>query len=147
MEAASYRVTVDSGIILNRHQFRDFCLVCDLYLRERLFHIHNVHRYQLYTKYLYPSTLLWQINGCNLKQQPGIIHWCYLFRCRKFNDVWLNIGVFCAAGIVEGSAPSFAGGAAEVIQVQVQILYCLLYMARHVSGFMQQSVTHTHTKT
>ena len=26
--------------------------------RERLFHIHSVHRYQLCTKYLYPSTLL-----------------------------------------------------------------------------------------
>ena len=34
--------------------------------RERLFHIHSVHRYQLSTKYLYPSTLLWQINGCNV---------------------------------------------------------------------------------
>ena len=55
--------------------------------RERLFHIHSVHRYQLCTKYLYPSTLLWQINCCNLKQQPGMIHWCYLFRCWKFNDV------------------------------------------------------------
>ena len=26
--------------------------------RERLFHIHSVHRYQLCAKYLYPSTLL-----------------------------------------------------------------------------------------
>ena len=34
--------------------------------RERLFHIHSVHRYQLCAKYLYPSTLLWQINCCNL---------------------------------------------------------------------------------
>ena len=34
--------------------------------RERLFHMHSVHRYQLCTKYLYPSTLFWQINGCNL---------------------------------------------------------------------------------
>ena len=33
--------------------------------RQRLFHIHSVNRYQLRTKYLYPSTLLWQINGCN----------------------------------------------------------------------------------
>ena len=24
---------------------------------------------------------------CNLKQQPCIIHWCYLFRCWKFNDL------------------------------------------------------------
>ena len=29
--------------------------------RERLFHIHSVHRYQLCAKYLYPSTLLWQM--------------------------------------------------------------------------------------
>ena len=28
--------------------------------RERPFHIHSVHRYQLCAKYLYPSTLLWQ---------------------------------------------------------------------------------------
>ena len=34
--------------------------------RERLFQIHSVHRYQLCAKYLYPSTLLWQINCCNL---------------------------------------------------------------------------------
>ena len=27
--------------------------------RDRLFHIHSVHRYQLCAKYLYPSTLLW----------------------------------------------------------------------------------------
>ena len=33
--------------------------------RQRLFHIHSVNHYQLRTKYLYPSTLLWQINGCN----------------------------------------------------------------------------------
>ena len=33
--------------------------------RERLFHIHSIHRYQLCAKYLYPSTLLWQMNGCN----------------------------------------------------------------------------------
>ena len=33
--------------------------------RERLFHIHSTHRYQLCAKYLYPSTLLWQMNGCN----------------------------------------------------------------------------------
>ena len=31
--------------------------------RERLFHIHSMH--QLCAKYLYPSTLLWQMNGCN----------------------------------------------------------------------------------
>ena len=31
--------------------------------RERLFHIHSMHRYQLCAKYLYPSTLLWQMNG------------------------------------------------------------------------------------
>ena len=71
--------------------------------RERLFHIHSVHRYQLCTKHLYPLTLLWQMNGCNLQQQPGVIHWCYIFRCWKFNDVWLNIGVFCAPCIVERS--------------------------------------------
>ena len=29
--------------------------------RERLFHIYSVNRYQLRTKWLYPSTLLWQI--------------------------------------------------------------------------------------
>ena len=34
--------------------------------RERLFHIHSLHGYQLSTKYIYPSTLLRQINGCNL---------------------------------------------------------------------------------
>ena len=34
--------------------------------RERLFYIHSVHRYQLCRKYHYPSTLLLQINGCNL---------------------------------------------------------------------------------
>ena len=33
--------------------------------RERLFYIHSVRRSQLSTKYLYTSTLLWQINGCN----------------------------------------------------------------------------------
>ena len=38
-------------------------------------------------KYLYPSTLLWQINCCNLWQQPGLINWCYLFCCWKCNDV------------------------------------------------------------
>ena len=43
-------------------------------------------------------------------QQPGIIRWCYLFRCWKFNDVELNIGVFCATCIVEGSALSFGDG-------------------------------------
>ena len=83
--------------------------------RQRLFHIHSVNRYQLRTKYLHPSTLLWQINGCNFWQQPCIIHWCYLFRCWKFNDVWLNIRVFCAPCVVaEGSALSFADGAAVV---------------------------------
>ena len=30
------------------------------------------------------------------------------FRCWKFNDVWLNIGVFCASCVVDGSAFSFA---------------------------------------
>ena len=44
-----------------------------------------------------------------------MIHWCYLFRCWKFNDVWLNIGVFCASCarscIVDGSPFSFADGA------------------------------------
>ena len=50
-----------------------------------------------------------------LLQQPCIIHWCYLFRCWKFYDVWLNIGVFCAPCVVaEGSALSFADGAAVV---------------------------------
>ena len=34
--------------------------------RERLLHIHSVNRYQLLTKYLDPSTSLWQINGCNI---------------------------------------------------------------------------------
>ena len=33
--------------------------------RERLFHIHCIHRCELCPKYLYPSTLLWQMNGCN----------------------------------------------------------------------------------
>ena len=33
--------------------------------RDRLFPIHSVHRYQL-NQYLYLSTLLWQINVCNL---------------------------------------------------------------------------------
>ena len=33
---------------------------------EGLFHIHSVHRYQVCAKYLYPSTLLWLINCCNL---------------------------------------------------------------------------------
>ena len=110
---------------------------------ERLFHIHSIHRYQLCTKYLYPSTLLQQIKGCNLEQKPGIIQWCYLFHCWKFNDVWLNIGVFSAPCIVEGNALSFADRALEVLQVQVQILYCLLYMTC-TSRFMQQSFTHTH---
>ena len=36
-----------------------------------------------------------------LTTKPGIIHWCYLFRCWKFNDVELNTGVFCAPCIVE----------------------------------------------
>ena len=111
--------------------------------RERLFHIHSVYRYQLCTKHVYPSTSLWKINGWNLYQQLGIIHCCYLFRCWTFNDVQLNIGGFCAPCIVEGSALSFADGAAEVLHVQVQILYCLLYMARRASRFIQSSVTHT----
>ena len=34
--------------------------------RERLFHIHSINHYQLCKKYLYPSMLLWQINGCNI---------------------------------------------------------------------------------
>ena len=51
--------------------------------RERLFHIHSIHRYQLCAKYLHPSTLLWKMNGCNPSQQ----HWCCLFGCWKFNDV------------------------------------------------------------
>ena len=38
-------------------------------------------------KISFPSTLLRQINGYNLWQQLGKIHWCYLFRCWKFNDV------------------------------------------------------------
>ena len=33
--------------------------------RDILFHIHSIHRYQLCAKYLYPSTLLWQLNDCN----------------------------------------------------------------------------------
>ena len=33
--------------------------------RDILFHIHSIHRYQLCAKYLYPSTLLWQMNGWN----------------------------------------------------------------------------------
>ena len=32
---------------------------------------------------------------------------------------------------------SFADGAAEVLQVQGQILYCLIYMSRRASRFMQ----------
>ena len=55
--------------------------------RERLFHIHSIHRCQLCVKYLHSSTLLWQMNGCNPQQQPGIIHWCYHFRCWKFNHI------------------------------------------------------------
>ena len=55
--------------------------------RERLFHIHSIHSYQLCAKYLYPSTLLWHMNGRNPWQQPGIIHWCYLILCWKYNDV------------------------------------------------------------
>ena len=43
----------------------------------------------------------------------------------------------CAPCIVEGSALSFADGAAEVLQVKVQILYCLMYMSRRASRFMQ----------
>ena len=35
--------------------------------------------------------------------------------------------------MVKGSALSFADGAAEVLQVQVQILYCLIYMTRRAS--------------
>ena len=54
---------------------------------KRLFHIHSIHHYQLCAKYLYRSALLWQMNGCNPSQQPGVIHWCYLFHCCKFNDV------------------------------------------------------------
>ena len=38
-------------------------------------------------KWLQPLTITWYID---------IIYWCYLFHCWKFNDVWLNIGVFCA---------------------------------------------------
>ena len=39
---------------------------------------------------------------------------------------------------------SFADGAAEVLQIQVQILYyCLIYMTRGASRFMQWRVTHT----
>ena len=34
--------------------------------REILFHIHSIHRYQLRAKYLYPSTLLWQMNVATL---------------------------------------------------------------------------------
>ena len=40
----------------------------------------------------------------------------------------MNIGVFCAPCRVEGNALTFADGAAEVLQVQVQILHCLLHM-------------------
>ena len=38
------------------------------------------------------------------------------------------MGVFCTPCRVEGNALSFADGAAEVLQVQVQILHCLLPM-------------------
>ena len=66
--------------------------------RERLFRIHSVHRYQLYTNYHYPSTLLWQINSCKLQQQSVITHWCYFIRS------WKNIGVFYAPCIFEENA-------------------------------------------
>ena len=116
-----------------------------------IFHIHSVNRYQLRTDYLYPSTLLWQINSCNLYHQPCIIHWCYIFRCWKFSDVKLNIGVFCAPCIVVGSALSFADGAAEVLQVQAQILYYLTHMSGHtwhgVHRGLCNKVSHTHTHT
>ena len=49
---------------------------------------------------------------------------------------------------VEGSTLSFADGAAEVLHVQVQILYCLLYkVIRASSGglvFEIKCNTHTH---
>ena len=104
---------------------------------EGLFHIHSIHHYQLCTKYPYLSTLLKRINGCNLQQKSGIIQWCYLFCCWKFNDVWLNIRVFCAPCIVEGNVLSFADRDAEVLQVQVKIFFCLLYMTTGTSRFMQ----------
>ena len=72
----------------------------------------------------------------------SIIHWCYLFHCWKSNNVWLNTGVSCAPCIVEGSALSFAEGAAEVI-----ITTSSIYMTRRASRFMQWCVTHTHTHT
>ena len=41
-----------------KHQFRH-CL------HNECFHLNSAHRYQLCTKFIYPSPLLWQINGCN----------------------------------------------------------------------------------
>ena len=47
-----------------------------------------------------------------------------------------------------GGARSFADEAAEVLhQIQVQMIYCLMYMTRRASRFMQLSVTHTRAKT
>ena len=56
-----------------------------------------------------------------------------------YNSLVLSFSLLkvCAPCIVEGSALSFADGAAEVLQVQVKILYCLLYISRRVSRFMQ----------
>ena len=52
---------------------------------------------------------------------------------------------------VEGSALSFADGAAEVLHVQVQILYCLLYKVMRASSevliYEIKCNTHTHMKT
>ena len=42
-----------------------------------------------------------------------------------------------AAGSGTSLTLSFADGAAEVLQVQVQILYSLIYMSRRASRFMQ----------
>ena len=49
----------------------------------------------------------------------------------------LTFRVFYVLCIVEGNALRFADGTAEVLQVQVQILYCLLYMTKRASRFMQ----------
>ena len=63
--------------------------------RETVSHPQRPPLPTLYKTYL-PVYVIVQINGCNRQQQPGVIHWCYIFRCWKVIDVWLNIGVFCA---------------------------------------------------
>ena len=57
--------------------------------RERLFHIHSVNCYQLCTKYIYPSTLLWQTStgidadACKGETSPGYFNskLVYSYKC------------------------------------------------------------------